>query len=120
MTWHWNWLLFYWLVGGHVLMDYPLQSEFLALGKSRHTPVPGVHWTICLTAHAWLHGMAVTALTGSVALGLAEFVLHWVIDLLKNESLTNIWVDQALHIACKVLWTVLAPPSGVPALVGGG
>jgi hypothetical protein len=36
-------------------------------------------------------------------LGLAEWVLHWLIDWGKCQKRYNLSVDQALHLACKAL-----------------
>jgi hypothetical protein len=69
------------LVFGHALADYPLQGDFLARGKNRNAPIPGVPWWICLSAHAVIHAGLVGLCTGSLALGLAEFFIHSVIDL---------------------------------------
>src|SRR5437868_364176 len=100
--------LFFLLVAGHALADYPLQSEFMALGKSsRDKPLHGVPWYYCLSAHALVHGLVVALLTGSITLGFAETILHWLIDDAKCRKYTNIHVDQALHILCKVAWTLV-------------
>jgi hypothetical protein len=99
-------MLFY-LLCGHMLMDYALQGDAMAREKSykSETPlqksVPWYHW---LTAHAVLHGLAVAVVTESVLLGVVETVVHWFIDLAKCAGITNLLIDQMLHIACKVLW----------------
>ena len=49
----------------------------------------------------------VWVITGSVVLSVIEFVLHWIIDLAKNEELTNFYTDQALHMVCKIVFASL-------------
>lgn len=105
----------FWLVVGHFVADYPLQSDFIAKGKNRHNPMgyipagqtPQVHWPFVLTAHAATHAGAVALATGSPLLGCCEFVAHWYIDFAKCENWTSIYSDQALHIGCKILWFAL-------------
>jgi len=102
-------ILFY-LLAGHALMDYGLQSESMALEKSRHSKTQlqkEVPWYYWLTAHSLLHGGAVAMITGSLGFGIAETMCHWVIDFAKCEKRTNIHVDQALHVACKLIWYAL-------------
>ncbi|MBY0522635.1 MAG: DUF3307 domain-containing protein [Gemmataceae bacterium] len=102
---------FWWLLVGHAVGDFALQSEAMAIEKNRHSKsvlqraVPWFYW---LSAHSLLHGAAVGLITQSVWLGLVETVLHWVIDFVKCEHWTNIHQDQVLHILCKVAWAVLS------------
>lgn len=93
----------------HFVADFPLQGDFVAKFKNRHAPDTGmgVVWPWCLTAHAAAHGLAVGVVTGSVALGLAEFFVHWAIDFGKCEGWFNFHVDQGAHLSCKILWTAL-------------
>lgn len=95
------------LLAGHALADYPLQGQFLADGKNRHTTLGRTFWPHALTAHALIHGGMVTALTGSAALGAAETVVHWVTDWLKCEGKIGLHTDQAIHVACKLVWFAL-------------
>lgn len=92
------------LFAGHALADFPLQGDFLAQGKNRHTALGKVWWLYALTAHAAIHGGVVILLTGSAWLGLAEFVCHWIVDLVKCEDSITLAEDQIFHIICKVLW----------------
>jgi hypothetical protein len=102
------------LLMGHALADYPLQGDFLARGKNASAPIPGVPWQTILASHALIHAGFVWLFTGSLWLGLAEFVAHALIDHAKctgrlgsnPERAFNI--DQGLHVACKVLWAVIA------------
>ncbi len=109
-------VLFWALVLGHAIADFPLQGEFLAVGKDRHADLsaatggkdwPPSIWLYCLTIHSLIHAATVWVITGSVVLSVIEFILHWIIDLAKNESFTNFYVDQGLHIACKLVYAAL-------------
>ena len=102
------WAMFFALMIGHAVADYPLQGKFLAIRKNRHIKSidytgdsPGSLWVYCLTAHALVHAGAVWIITGSALYGFIEFVLHWVIDFGKCEKWTNFHHDQGLHILCK-------------------
>ena len=46
--------------------------------------------------------------TGSLVLGLAEVVLHGAIDVAKCGGRISYTTDQGMHVACKVVWSVLA------------
>jgi hypothetical protein len=104
--------LFFALVIGHALADYPLQGTYLASNKSRHfrnadgsAQMHGL-WIHCLAAHSLIHAGCVWAVTGCAILGFIEFVLHMVLDTLKCEGVTNIHVDQVAHLACKAVYVV--------------
>lgn len=100
--------LLFWMVVGHALADYPLQGDFLATAKNRNTPLGKVFWPHALSAHALIHAGFVAAVTGSVALGLAEAVAHFLTDALKCDGKISLNVDQGVHLACKVLWAAVA------------
>lgn len=95
------------LIVGHCLADYPLQGEFLSRGKNRFSPTPDIPWYHAMFAHASIHAGFVGVITGSIWLGLAEFVLHWIIDDRKCAGKISFDMDQLLHIACKFLWVGL-------------
>jgi hypothetical protein len=99
--------LFFLLVA-HAICDYPLQGDFLAQAKSRHTAIGKTFWPHALTAHSLIHGGAVAFITGNVWLGLAETIAHWLIDWGKCENKYGIHADQALHVGCKFAWWALA------------
>lgn len=100
--------MFFALVAAHALCDYPLQGDFLAKGKNRTTPIPGMPWQQLLGAHAAIHGGAVGLITGVWWLGLMEFAAHFIIDDLKCRSRLTFNQDQALHVVCKVVWVAIA------------
>ncbi len=102
------------LMCSHAVCDFALQSDAMAKGKNRHyktTPPPGAKfqpsWPHWLTAHAMIHGAGVYIVTGFWWLGLAEAVCHWIIDFNKCDNRIGMNTDQALHIACKLLWAAI-------------
>ena len=96
------------LCAGHALADYPLQGDFLAKAKNRAKPSPFIPWYQALCTHAAIHGGFVAVITGIWWLGLAEAVAHAAIDDAKCTGRIGFNTDQALHIACKALWLVIA------------
>ncbi len=113
-------VIFFALVIGHALADYPLQGRFLSIAKNRHADVTSLFegnlpprglWIHALTAHSLIHAGVVWFITGSLTLSLVEMVLHWLIDFVKCEKWTSFTVDQFLHVACK---------AGYAALIGFG
>jgi hypothetical protein len=60
-----------------------------------------------LAAHAIIQGGVVAVVTGLPVLGLAEAVLHWLIDFGKCEGWFGFNADQTLHVACKALWVAV-------------
>lgn len=104
--------LFLALVFAHLLGDYPLQGDFLARAKNHRAPVAGVPWMIALVSHAFIQGGLVALVTGSIALGVAEYVLHMLIDHAKSDGAFGdpavaFGVDQLAHVLCKLLWMAL-------------
>jgi hypothetical protein len=92
----------------HALADYPLQGEFLANGKNRHTPLGKSIWIYCLPSHSMIHAGFVFLVTGNLVLGMGEFLAHLVIDFLKCERKISFRIDQVLHCFCKVIWAYLS------------
>ena len=111
-------MLLFALVIAHAIADFPLQGAFLAQGKNRHLAnsefqgeEPRFLWVYCLTAHSLIQSGGVWIVTGSFALALIEFVIHWVLDYAKCEGWTNFHVDQMAHVGCKVVYVaILANP----------
>lgn len=108
--------LFFALVIGHAFADFPLQGDFLSHGKNRHSSVvrladgkanPGDLWVYLMSAHCLIHSGFVFAITGMVVLAVAEFVLHFLIDVLKCEGRTSFALDQWLHVLCKAGFVVV-------------
>ncbi|MFD2257976.1 DUF3307 domain-containing protein [Luteolibacter algae] len=104
------------MIMGHALGDYPLQGDFLAIGKNRHLDVtklfggeggPKGFWIHALTAHSLVQAGIVWLITGSATLAVVELVIHWIIDFVRCEKWISFNVDQGLHIACKAIYAVI-------------
>ncbi|MEP4079785.1 DUF3307 domain-containing protein [Haloferula sp.] len=114
--WMGGFVVLFALVIGHAVADFALQGDFLAIAKNRHANLdrffgkdgaPPHVWVWALGAHSLIHAGAVWFITGSVVLGAAELVLHWVIDYAKSEGHTNFSIDQLLHLVCKLIYSLL-------------
>jgi hypothetical protein len=101
------------LVAAHFLFDLALQPETMAAAKDRNNPIHGrtgpgfPAWPYWLIGHAFCHGGAVFLVTNNVALGLAEVVLHALIDFTKCEKRISFHTDQILHLGCKVVYCLV-------------
>lgn len=95
------------LICGHFLADYPLQGDFLARGKNRANPIPGVPFYQCLVAHAFIHAGTVFLITGNFWIAIAELIAHAAIDDAKCTGKIGFNTDQILHIICKIVWVLI-------------
>jgi hypothetical protein len=92
---------------GHFVCDYPLQGDFLSRAKNRYNPIPNVPAWQALLAHSWIQAGSVLLITHSPALAFFEAIAHSLIDDTKCAGKISYNVDQALHIACKILWYLI-------------
>lgn len=99
--------LFLLLLAIHLVADYPLQTDFVAKFRCPSASLPAVPWYYVMAGHAATHGLGVGLAVGSVWVGCLETAAHFAIDVLKCAGLTNIHVDQTLHVLCKVAWVAL-------------
>lgn len=106
--------LLFWLLIGHSVCDYPLQGDFLAQAKNRHTALGKLFWPWALPTHALIHAGAVAFVTGSLTLGFVEFIAHSLIDFMKCENKLTFSQDQILHVLCKVAYAICVARSIVP------
>lgn len=97
--------LMFWLLVAHALCDFPLQNDYLSRAKNAWGGAP--EWPWCLGAHALIQGGGVAYVTDSIVLGVAEVVMHALIDYAKCGKAITYSQDQAAHIGCKVLWLAL-------------
>ncbi len=110
-------LLFAFLVG-HAVCDFVLQGEVMGSSKSRRGNGRAEHgpgfppWYYWLAAHALTHGGAVYLVSGLWWLGAIESVLHAAIDHLKCEGWIGFHQDQALHLACKLVYVAVLTGAG--------
>ncbi|MCP9923374.1 DUF3307 domain-containing protein [Synechococcus lacustris] len=95
------------LLMGHFLGDFALQNGRMAREKCPG-PNHSLPWGYWLTAHGAIHGLIVALLTGIPLLGLAEWLVHMLIDWGKCRNFYRLPVDQSLHLASKAIWALLA------------
>jgi hypothetical protein len=91
----------------HALADFPLQGNYLAQQKTRRSATSRSEWIVALAAHGVIHAGGVWLVSGSLAFGTAEFVLHCLIDLGKGEGKYGLIADQLLHLGCKLAYVIL-------------
>lgn len=117
LSWADGLIVFFALAIVHAFADFAWQSEFMATNKNRHlvpkdtdTGKPSSMWLHVLTAHCLIHAGGVWLVLGTLkqawVLALAEFIVHWIIDLVKCDGKTNFNQDQALHYLCKAVYVV--------------
>lgn len=100
-------VLIFKLFVGHALCDFALQTAYIAEKKNPFHQ-PSDHWFWPMFAHCLLHSGVVYFLTGSLALGIAELLVHFIADVAKCAHKTSYNQDQMLHYGCKILWGLLA------------
>ena len=117
LSWGDGLILFFALAIGHAFADFAWQSQFMATNKNRHlvpkdtdTGRPSSMWIDVFTAYSFFHAGCVWVIVGSLKmawlLALAEFILHWFIDLVKCDGKTDFNADQALHYLSKAAYVV--------------
>jgi hypothetical protein len=110
--------VFFFFLAAHALADYPFQTGAMATCKCRHANLPlqkDCPWYYWMAAHALIHGGTVGVLVkwygfsefAAVWLGIAEALIHFLIDSGKCERWYGMAVDQSLHVLCKGLWCLL-------------
>lgn len=102
------------MIGLHMLADYPLQGDFLSKAKNRRSPIPGVPWWQALWAHSIIHGLAVGIITRRLSFGVAETLVHAWTDDAKCRGRLTYNQDQAIHLVCKAIWSVLSEKRDAP------
>jgi len=105
------------LLIGHVIADFALQSPLMAKLKNRHntpTKIPDGQkyvptWGFWLSGHGLIHGGFVFLATGNVWFGIAETMIHCLIDFAKCENKLNPYQDQLLHYISKIPYVLFLP-----------
>lgn len=112
---------FQYLILAHLLLDYPLQTEFLALGKKNYLLLLGVHVAM------WSFGcLAVLNYFGAVHDWTLPWLVigHWCMDWLKCHKLAGWLCNCAGDPLCEALghkqngktpWRV--DPLGLPLVI---
>jgi len=100
-------IMFLALVWAHTLLDYALQGDFVSKAKNFVSPISGVPPRLILFQHAFLQAGAVVYITGSLLLGIVELIAHYIIDSLKITNKISFYIDQFLHVLCKVIYILI-------------
>lgn len=97
---------FLFLIIGHYVSDFALQSDFMAKFKNPfiENPLGKYAWIHIMTAHCAVQAGAVLLITGRWELAVGEFIVHFATDYLKCAGKIGLGFDQTIHIACKVAW----------------
>ena len=95
------------MVAGHAYADFALQSGWHSSVKRPGNP-HGYPWPVALACHSLIHGGIVALVTGMWWLGALESIVHGATDYIKGRGWIGAVTDQLIHLACKVLWCVLA------------
>jgi hypothetical protein len=107
--------LFSELLLGHLLGDWLLQSDWMALGKRRGLFTwPGVThftlYTVSILGTLWFFGSGPGSLLMWGVVGLIIFLTHWLVDSTnlvqgwmrlagqRDQALVRLMVDQTLHL----------------------
>ena len=105
--------ILFWLLVVHAICDFPLQTEWMVKSKApsarqprSSSSNPGLIWVHVLSSHAMIHAGGVALVTGSIMLGMAEFIAHWLTDFGKGKQLYGFHTDQLIHVACKFAWAL--------------
>lgn len=105
--------ILFWLVVVHYLCDFPLQSEFMANGKSDRSPSAYPRWHIMI-AHCAIHAggvalvMSLMQVPFAVLFGVVEFAWHMWTDEVKNRGWIDAHIDQGSHLIAKAAYVTVA------------
>ncbi len=91
----------------HALADFPLQGDYIAKQKARRQADSNSVWIVALLAHCVIHAGGVWLVSGSLAFGFTELVLHGLIDFSKGEEKFGLIADQLLHVGCKLAYALV-------------
>ena len=110
------WETLWWLLVAHALTDYALQPSEMATHKNpfyRGKDMAHGPWWWTMGAHALINGGGVALVTGSWILGVAETVVHGLMDTIKcslcmepQHVRVATWIDQGIHLLSKTLWAL--------------
>lgn len=106
--------LLFFLLLGHYLGDFALQSDKMAQNKGRSPSFLSLHVLIYITTLSLLlayglsfhQGYSFMSLTTILVLAIVG-VIHWIQDLIKarkfNDSKQAYYVDQAIHVSILLI-----------------
>src|SRR5207244_2316309 len=83
-----------WMIAAHFVFDWLLQSDRMALGKSKSNSI--------LSEHAFV--ATVWALPVGYPFWLANFIAHWITDYLTSRMTSKLWFIDNLGLAKEFSW----------------
>lgn len=96
----------FWLLFAHAVADCLLQPPWIAKFKTIGVAndIHPLYPFFILLAHGIINGGVYALASGLVCVGVLEFVFHSYIDLGSTTGVFGLVVDQALHLACILLY----------------
>lgn len=100
-----------WVILAHYLLDYPLQSDFLARTKGSDN--------YSLLAHSIIYGLGMTLTfkfigVFSIAKALILVISHFIVDYVKSHAkdkskalTTYLYIDQSIHLLINIILMVI-------------
>lgn len=98
--------IFILLLFAHFVCDFALQNDRMAIEKVQGKDIT-LNWRWWLFAHCSTHALSVSLIASSTLLGIFELIMHWIIDFYKGKKYYSLFVDQFLHVICKLIWCFL-------------
>ncbi|MDR3054167.1 MAG: DUF3307 domain-containing protein [Zoogloeaceae bacterium] len=84
----------------HFVADIPLQPPIMSGGKRK----AGFAGFAMLGLHGLIHGIGTALILGSIWAGLAETLVHALVDWGKCRKFYGLLPDQCAHLSFLVLW----------------
>ena len=94
------------LLLAHFVCGFALQNDRMAIEKVQGKDIT-LNWRWWLFAHCSTHALSVSLIASSTLLGIFELIMHWIIDFYKGKKYYSLFVDQFLHVICKLIWCFL-------------
>lgn len=100
--------ILWWLLMAHAFTDYIWQSPEMGKYKQPDSNPPSNYgpWYWHMIAHGLINAAGVNFVTGSVWLGVGEFLVHISLDYSKCRGWCSAWDDQIGHLLSKVAWAL--------------
>ncbi len=99
----------------HFLGDFTFQTESMAKGKNRHRKPDYIPkgqkfkktWFYWLSAHAFIQGGLIYIFFPIIWIVLFEVIMHFILDFLKCENITNPHIDQFFHFLLRIIYSLV-------------
>ena len=100
---------FWWLLCAHALTDYVLQPEWMGRHKGAFLELPHHSygpWWWSMAAHSLVNAAGVLYVTQRLWPSVGEFVVHFLLDTLKQQGKISATEDQTGHLLSKLIWSI--------------